>query len=111
MDEGKNRRELLPSLTNGKKKLTVFLMIYWNIDLIIPPMEYYRTVLQDLTEWVMDAPLLLLILAVFERLCAFSVHVRNLDQDRSTINTSSFSQIFCPSQNRKRLCPLQQSNH
>jgi hypothetical protein len=67
--------------------------------------------LQDLTKLVMDAPLLLLIIDVFERLCIPSAHVRNLDRHRLTISTSSFNQIFSSSQNRKRLCPLQQSNH
>lgn len=52
--------------------------------------------LQDLTERVMDAPLLLLILTAFERLCIPSAHVHHLDQDIPTINTSSFSQISSP---------------
>lgn len=67
--------------------------------------------LQDLTKWVIDAPLLLLILAVFERLCVPSVNVCHIDQYIPIINTSSFSQIFSSSQNRKRLYPLQQNNH
>lgn len=67
--------------------------------------------LRDLTKLVMDAPLLLLIIDVFERLCIPSVHVRNLDRHRPTIDTSTFNQIFSSSQNRKRLCPLQRNNH
>lgn len=36
--------------------------------------------LQDLTKLVMDAPLFLLIIDVFERLCIPSAHVRNIDR-------------------------------
>ncbi|KAG1038497.1 hypothetical protein G6F43_012681 [Rhizopus delemar] len=66
---------------------------------------------QDLTKLVMDAPLLLLIIDVFERLCIPSVHARNLDRHRPTISETNFKQIFSSSQNRKRLCPLQRYNH
>jgi hypothetical protein len=43
--------------------------------------------LQDLTKLVMDAPLLLLIIGVFERLCIPSAHVRNFDRHRPTIHS------------------------
>jgi hypothetical protein len=64
-----------------------------------------------LTKLVMDAPLLLLIIDVFEQICIPSAHVCNLDRHRPTISTSSFNQIFSSSHNRKRLCPLQRSNY
>ncbi|EIE83941.1 hypothetical protein G6F46_003980 [Rhizopus delemar] len=66
---------------------------------------------QGLMKLVMDAPLLLLITDVFERLCIPSVHARNLDRHRPTISETNFKQIFSSSQNRKHLCPLQRYNH
>lgn len=67
--------------------------------------------LQDLTKLMMGAPLLLLIIDVFERLCIPSAHVHNLDGHRPTMDTSTFNKIFFLSQNRKRVCPLQRNNH
>ncbi|ORX48778.1 hypothetical protein DM01DRAFT_260139 [Hesseltinella vesiculosa] len=67
--------------------------------------------IQDLPKLVMDAPLLLLIIDVFERLCTLSPHTLDLNRHRPTIDRSIFNQIFSTSQNRKRLCPLQRSNN
>lgn len=58
-----------------------------------------------------NTPLLLLIIDVFGRLCIPSAHMRNLDRHHPTISISNFNQVFSLYQNRKRLCPLQQSNH
>ncbi|KAI8992441.1 hypothetical protein BDB01DRAFT_778454 [Pilobolus umbonatus] len=65
--------------------------------------------LQDLTKLVMDAPLLLLIIDAFGRLCVPSTGVSSPDRHRPTISKSRFNQIFSLSQNRKRLCPLQRN--
>ncbi|KAI9494337.1 hypothetical protein BDB00DRAFT_762070 [Zychaea mexicana] len=59
-----------------------------------------RNNLQDLTKLVMDAPLLLLIIDVSERLCILSANVRNPDRHCPTIDPSSFNHLYSSSQNR-----------